>query len=346
ISMKVVEQIIAKMDFCINQLDDIFNHSEFSDSDISESNIYSMLLHYGRILPSFNNFVHLLHDDSVNISGELVQWVNDKCSELEPSGIVINDTRVFNCFVSEFICSPVLSEEALLKVLNNLNAIIIDVPEKIPLRNAELLCSEKKLAPTVNVFRGVFNAISGNGDDVNRMNALLGNLIAQRPEIISQDPDDIFYIEGDFDKELASELFRHELIGINIKVGALRWLRDNKRGILEEVHLLSLDTLAELSSWMNDDGLRLTLLKRCLVAGDADKDSLCKVLNSFADESYHGLLPHDRFRKIPHTADLWEVAELISNLGFIQPPKMGTGRDEHKIVITPVRGARDEVFCD
>ena len=126
----------------------------------------------------------------------------------------------------------------------------------------------------------------------------------------------------------------------------MRWLRDNNPGILEKVHLLSLDILAELSSWMNDDGLRLTQLKRCLVAGDADKDSLCEVLNSFADESYHGLLPHDRFRKIPHTADLWEVAELISNLGFIQPPKMGTGRDEHKIVITPVRGVRDEEFYD
>ncbi|HFV4156495.1 TPA: hypothetical protein ACH9K2_004822, partial [Escherichia coli] len=101
-----------------------------------------------------------------------------------------------------------------------------------------------------------------------------------------------------------------------------------------------------LSPWMGDDDLRLTLLKRCLVAGDAGKDALCVVLNSFADESYHGLLPHDRFRKIPHSVDLWEVAELISNLGFIQPPKMGSGRDEHKIVITPVRYVRDVEFYD
>lgn len=80
------------------------------------------------------------------------------------------------------------------------------------------------------------------------MNALLADLIARRPEIISQYPDDIFYIEGDFDKGLAGELFRHELIDTNIKVGALRWLRDNNPGILEKVHLLSLDILAELSS--------------------------------------------------------------------------------------------------
>nr|WP_285439593.1 hypothetical protein [Escherichia coli] len=40
------------------------------------------------------------------------------------------------------------------------------------------------------------------------------------------------------------------------------------------------------------------------------------------------------------------MAELISNLGFIQPPKMGSGRDEHKIVITPVRYVRDVEFYD
>ncbi|HAO5554859.1 TPA: hypothetical protein IP612_004852, partial [Escherichia coli] len=162
-----------------------------------------------------------------------------------------------------------ISEEALLKVLSNLNVVIIDVPENIPLRNAELLCSEKKLAPTVNVFTVLFNALCGNVDDINRMNTLLGNLIAQRPEIITQEPEDIFYIEGDFDEELASELFRHKLIGMNIKVAALRWLRDNKPGILDKSYLLSLDILAELSPWMGDDDLRLTLLKRCLVAGDA-----------------------------------------------------------------------------
>ncbi len=79
------------------------------------------------------------------------------------------------------------------------------MPENSPLRNAELLCSEKKLAPTVNVFTVLFNALCGNVDDINRMNTLLGNLIAQRPEIITQEPEDIFYIEGDFDEELASE---------------------------------------------------------------------------------------------------------------------------------------------
>lgn len=67
---------------------------------------------------------------------------------------------------------------------------------------------------------------------------------------------------------------------------------------------------------LNDDDLRLMLLKRCLVAGDANKDTLCVVLSSFADESYHGVLPYDKFRKILHTVDLQEVAELISNLGF------------------------------
>lgn len=86
---------------------------------------------------------------------------------------------------------------------------------------------------------------------------------------------------------------------------------------------------------MGDDDLRLTLLKRCLVAGDAGKDALCVVLNSFADESYHGLLPHDRFRKIPHSVDLWEVAELISNLDSFSRQKWGQGVMNTKLLLLP-----------
>jgi hypothetical protein len=110
---------------------------------------------------------------------------------------------------------------------------------------------------------------------------------------------------------------------------------------MDEVQLLPLELLAELSPWMYDDTLRLSLLKSCLAAGDADKNTLHNVLNSFADESYHGLLPQERFRKITHTAELWELAEQLSEAGLIQPPKMGTGRDEHKIVINPVRSDSD-----
>ncbi|WP_263070993.1 hypothetical protein [Enterobacter huaxiensis] len=100
---------------------------------------------------------------------------------------------------------------------------------------------------------------------------------------------------------------------------------------------LPLALLAELSPWMYDDTLRLPLLKSCLADGDADKITLHNVLNSFADDSHHSLLPEERFRKIPRTDELWELAELLSDAGLIQPPKMGSGRDERKMVITPVR---------
>ena len=49
VSMTVVEQIIAKMDFCINNLDDIINRSECADNNASGRNIYSMLLQHDRI---------------------------------------------------------------------------------------------------------------------------------------------------------------------------------------------------------------------------------------------------------------------------------------------------------
>lgn len=128
---------------------------------------------------------------------------------------------------------------------------------------------------------------------------------------------------------------------MNIRVGALRWLRDNDPIVVDEVQLLPLDLLAELSPWMYDDTLRLPLLKSCLAAGDTDKNTLRNVLNSFADESYHGLLPEERFRKITYTAELWALAKQLSEAGLIQPPKMGSGRDEHKMVINPVRSDPD-----
>ena len=66
------------------------------------------------------------------------------------------------------------------------------------------------------------------------------------------------------------------------------------------------------------------------------------VLNSFTDENYHGLLPQATFRKIPYTFDLWALAELLNKVGLIQPPKMGSGRDEEKIIINSIRYNNEE----
>ncbi|HCT3402112.1 TPA: hypothetical protein OTT52_004450 [Klebsiella michiganensis] len=160
--------------------------------------------------------------------------------------------------------------------------------------------------------------------------------------MLLEEPDEIFYVADKFDDELARKLFNHRQINANIKTDALRWLRDNKPGVLDEHHLLSLHTLSELSVGMDEDGMRLLLLKNCLSAGDADKDTLRVVLNSFTDENYHGLLPQATFRKIPYTFDLWALAELLNKVGLIQPPKMGSGRDEEKIIINSIRYNNEE----
>lgn len=219
----------------------------------------------------------------------------------------------------------------------------MEIPENIPLRNAEILCSLNKLAPTIQVFTALYNALSGEENHLRRMNTLLNTLISRRPELLSLEPAEILYIDVNFDRDLAREIFSNELIGVNIRVGALRWLRDNDPDLVDEVQVLPFDLLAELSPWMYDDTLRSPLLKSCLTAGDADKDMLQTVLNSFADESYHNLLPQERFRKITRTDELWALAEQLSEAGLIQPPKMGTGRDEHKMVINPVRFDPDPV---
>lgn len=339
IMLSTAELIIIRMDFRIDDLTLIENQAELSPRDPAapEINIYNLLLSHDRISPSIENFVHLLHDNMIDITYDLVRWVNHKHRNLKPSNIVISSQHVFDTFLSKFIASPELSEVALRTVMNCFSILIMEIPKNIPIRNVEALCSMNKLAPTIQVFTALYNALSGEEDNLNRMNILLSSHIARRPVLLSQEPEEILYIGDTFDRNLALELFGNGRIDMDIRVGALRWLNDNYPDVAGEVQLLPLELLAEMSPWMYDDPLRLALLKSCLAAGDADKNMLHNVLNSFADENYHGLLPQERFRKITYTAELWELAKQLSEVGLIQPPKMGTGRDVHKMVINPVR---------
>lgn len=344
IMLSTAELIMERMDFCIDNIALIKNQSELSPRDPAapEINIYSLLLSHDRISPSLDNFVHLLHDNMIDITYDLVRWANDKYSKLTPANIVISSEHVFDTFLTKFIGSPDLSEDTLRIVMNCFNVLIMEIPKNTPLRNAEILCSLNKLAPTRKVFTGLYNALKQDVNNNKRMNTLLSNLVSLRPALLLEEPEEIFYIGQVFDAELAREIFHHQDISTNIRVGALRWLRDNDPDVIDEVQLLPLDLLAELSPWMYDDTLRLSLLKSCLAAEDADKNTLHNVLNSFADENYHGLLPHESFRKINYTAELWELANLLSEAGLIQMPKMGSGRDEQKMVITPVRSDQED----
>ncbi len=344
ISFSSTEMIISRMDFIINDISEINNHGEIwpHHPAVVVRNVYSLLLSHDRIWPNFENFIHLLEDELIDTAHELVQWVNGKHKAIESSNIILSSAEIFDKFLVQFIFSPDLSDDALHSVMGCFNVLITEIPKSIPLRNAEILCLLNKLAPTRKVFTGLYNALKHDVNNNKHMNTLLSNLVSLRPALLLEEPEEIFYIGQVFDAELAREIFNHQDISTNIRVGALRWLRDNNPDVVDEVQLLSLELLAELSPWMYDDTLRLHLLKSCLAAGDADKITLHNVLNSFADESYHSLLPQERFRKIPRTDELWELAQLLSEAGLIQPPKMGSGRDEQKIVITPVRSDHED----
>lgn len=342
ISFSSAEMIISRMDFIINDISGINNRGEIGPQHpaVVIRNVYSLLLFHDRIWPGFENFIYLLDDELIDTAHDLVKWINEKHKAIEPCNIILT-AEVFETFLVQFIVSPDLSDDALQIVMRCFNVLITEIPKNIPLRNAEVLCTLNKLAPTRKVFTGLYNALKQDINN-NRMNTLLSNLVSLRSALLLEEPEEILYTGQVFDAELAREIFNHQNISTNIKVGVLRWLRDNDPDVVNEVHLLSLDLLAELSPWMYDDTLRLPLLKSCLTAGDADKDMLHRVLSSFADESYHNLLPQERFRKIPRTDESWELASLLSVAGLIQPPKMGSGRDEQKMIIIPVRSDQDD----
>lgn len=339
VSLEAAEIVISRMAFKIEDVRLISNRKKISENKNNESNcnIYSLLIQCDRLAANFSNLIYLLHDEAVDIGTELVTWVNDKYRELGSYNFIISSIKVLDNFIVKFIGSHLLHEEALLTVMKAFNISITQIPKTIPLRNAELLCAENKLAPTINVLTGLYNALNGEVNHAHRINVLLCNLIAQRPALLLEEPEEIFYVGNDFDIDLAREILNHHKISINIRISTLTWLKSNDPDLLNSISLLSLQTLVELSPWMLKDELRLPLLRAILISGEGDTDNLRVILNNFADDNYHGLLPLERFRKLPYTANLWEMAELLSEAGFIHPPKMGSGRDEHKIVIKPIR---------
>ncbi|QOV70877.1 hypothetical protein [Citrobacter sp. BDA59-3] len=343
ISLDTTELLINEMEFQVDALKTITNRTDNQniDNQIKKRNIYSMLINKDRVLPSISNLVQLLHDDEIDHRSEVVQWANDNDTNLKPSEMIFSSSHGINNFLVKFICSPHLHEKTLLLLIPCFKICFIDVPKTISLRTAEVLYSENKLAPILDVFTGLYTALCGDKQNTMKMNTLLSNLIADWPPLLSSDPDEIFYIENDFDVELARMIFDHHRINDNSKVRALRWLKDKDPALLGQSRIMSLHTLAKFNRWTLEDALRLPLLRACLTSGDADKNMVTVVLNSFANVNYHGLLPQERFRKIPHSPELWELAELLSEAGFIHPPKLGSGRDAQKIVITPPRHYSD-----
>ncbi|GKW27539.1 hypothetical protein AB6D34_14025 [Pectobacterium brasiliense] len=343
VSLNTAELLIERMTFQIENLETIINRHDAPEETTPSKirNLYTMLIQKDRIAPTMANLTHLLHDNYLDTGNEVVQWANDNHNKMLPSEIIFSSSLGLGNFLVKFIGSPDLREDTLSILMGRFDIYFTRIPKTIPLRNAELLCSGKKLAPILDVFTGLYNALHSNKNNIQRMNTLLCNLIAQRPALLLEIPDEVFYVGKQFDAVLARELFNGQDIDINLKIQALRWLRDEDPSILDNCTLLSLHTLAELTPWMDDDLLRLSLLKRYLSNidnnVDIDKEKLQLVLDSFSDDRYHGLLPRERFRKIPFTHELWAVAELLSEVGLIHSPKIGSGRDAQKIVITPPR---------
>ena len=153
-----------------------------------------------------------MHDKTIDLANQLVQWVNNKHREFTPCNITFTSSEVFNNFLVKFLGSAVLSEGALLTVLSCLDIVITEIPKTIPFRNAEILYVENKLAPTICVFTGLYFALSREPNYSQRMNTLLSNLIALRPAMLLEEPDEIFYVADKISSGSSSSIARRKAI--------------------------------------------------------------------------------------------------------------------------------------
>ncbi|HDL6991988.1 TPA: pcar [Yersinia enterocolitica] len=346
VSLSSADLIISKMDFHVHKLSEITNRSgtiPIMDRVELSYNLYSLLLKYDKLMPSWANFFLCLEEKSDIDFSVLIPWLNREYDKLPDEMITLSSESIFEQMITLVLTSELIDELALLKVLDNFNAILTDVPERIPFRNAELIMSRKRFAPTISVFRGLYAAFEPK---VERLNDLLCDLVCERPSIIKDEPEVIFYIDEDFDHSLACQLLDCQRIPSDIRVGALQWLWGRDPAIFDAEILVSLPTLATLSLLLHNDELKHELLSRCLMTGEMDRESISSVLQSFASGDYHAFLAdRDRSRRnIPWSEPLWGLAQLLAGVRFIRSSRLTHG--DTRMSILPYHVARGDMLAD
>lgn len=324
IDWKDAECIVYKMNFVLNELDEVNNRqgevSEFS-GDGHRNNLYSLLLHYDRILPSWQNVILLLESEEEVSSGVLCKWFNKGYSALEDEVHSLS-LMLFGRLMDKLVVSEVITSEALTSIVEKINAVLINVPDNIPLRNAELLVSHKWLAPTPTVFEELYEVFYDEG---NKLHSLLHELVRLRPALLGQNHELILYSDGKFNRELALLIFNDKQIPADYRVGALKWLWERDKEIFNTGPLIELQECGELTLLLSNDDLKLALLVQCLKVGDDDHPVLRSILQTFSDTRYSAVLIKKSHRNIEFSEPMWRLVTLLENTGFIARAKITHG---------------------
>lgn len=315
-----VEHIVSEMDFSLCNIHEVKNR-EGRGAALSgggdRNNLYSLLLYYDRMLPSWDNVILLLECGEEIPSEVLCEWFNRNYSAIDVSASPFS-VVLFNRLIEKIVVSETIISEALKTIIDNINAVLINVPDNMPLRNAALLISHKWLAPTPTVFAKLYEVLY---DELDEVAPLLHELVRSRPALLNQNYELVLYREGEFDRGFALLLFNDELIPASYRADALKWLWERDKALFNTGPLIGLQVCSELSPILADDGLRHVLLVQCLKNEDDAHSILRSMLQTFSDTEYSATLSKKSHRSIKFSEPMWQLVTLLENSGFIAKAK-------------------------
>lgn len=177
-----VKYLTASMKFMLEEVSVILNKENSETTEIShDKNSYSLLAHHNHIAPYWDNVILLLGEDA-SLSGDtFCEWLNINCALLPNETLPLTDVHLSQLII-KVVSSEIISKEALVMITKTFRLSLINVPDNLPLNNAEVLVEQKWLAPTASVFEQLYQTLHEEGE---RLTPLLYDLICIRPALLN-----------------------------------------------------------------------------------------------------------------------------------------------------------------
>lgn len=331
VSSKSVYKIVTRMQFFIEKVREIKNRStsfEGGESLPEGDNLYSLLLERNRVRADWREFGYLIQQDDIP-DRIIAKWFNENNSLLEDRFINSGSYDLISQLMQRIYKSAELGDAARQKILSNLHLTFLSLPEKLTLEQTALLVKFKRLAPTAEIFIQIHDSYI---DKEEEHNELLAKLVAQRPELLINDPQLVLFDNDEFDYPLSERLCRDEKIMKSAGVSALSWLWGYKPEVFEGPMFIPAESLRYLVPGLKNVDLRLALLLQGLRAGNLPHQIITLVLSSFSSDDYLIFLSTKAHRSVPYTDSLIEMAKLLASSGFIQSLKLNEARQRIRFI--------------
>ncbi|MBY7256610.1 pcar [Escherichia coli] len=332
-----VKYLTESMRFVLDDVSVILNKENIENTEISyDKNLYSLLAHHNHIAPYWDNVITLLSEDA-SLSGDtFCEWLNINYSLLPNDTLPLSDVQ-FSQLLIKAVTSPHISKEALVVITMTFRITLINVPENIPLNNAEVLIKQKWLAPTSTVFEQLYQVLYEEGD---KLTPLLYALICARPALLSANYEFVLFSDGQFDQGITRLILNGNKIADEVCISILNWLWEKDECLLSEAPLLSQQALIRFSSKITDDRQKQALMMQCLKNDRGSHKFIRQVLMTFGHQDYAAFLTDRNYRSIPRSDAMWQLAVQLGNSGFIRPPKLT--HDDTRIRIEPFFNSGNE----